>query len=127
MPQTPHEKELQKKLEPHIRKFVQEVDKLGLQTSALIFDPTGDFLNRCGNAPHEGKDLVRLHYFLSLVCVNLELLGHYEQSKSEDGPKPSNPEEIADKLVLSLLQAPSDLIPDRVLELATEYAEARRP
>lgn len=130
MAQTPREKELQEKLEPAIRAFVQNVDKLGLQTSALIFDPDGDFLIRCGNAPHTGRDLVRLHYFLSIVCASLEESGHYDRSElSDEGPSPStpDPQEKADRLVLALLQVPPELIPDRVLDLAREYAEARKP
>lgn len=130
MAQTPREKELQEKLEPAIRTFVQSVDKLGLQTSALIFDPEGDFLIRCGNAPHQGRELVRLHYFLSLVCANLEEAGYYDRSElSDEGPSPSapDPQEKADRLVLALLQVPSEMLPDRILELAREYAESRRP
>lgn len=130
MAQTPEEKEIHKKIEPAIRDFVQKIDRAGLQMSALIFDPQGDFLIRCGNAPHQGRELVRLHYMLSLVCAQLEAEGHYDQyDLSEKGGSQytSNPEEAADRLALALLQVPPSMIPDRILDIAREYAEARRP
>ena len=88
MAQTPKERELSKKLEPAIKAFVQKVDALGLQTSALIFDPEGDFLIRCGNAPHQGRDLVRLHMYLALIVAHLEAAGHFESTEIESGPQP---------------------------------------
>jgi hypothetical protein len=124
---TPEQIELQRKLEPAIKRFVLEVDKLGLQTSALIFSPDGDFLMRCGNAPHEGRDLVRLHYFLSIVCARLEASGHYERTKDFSGPQAPDSQEIADQLALILMQMPKDLIPVRVCDILDDYVSSRRP
>ncbi len=127
MAQTPREQEIHAKLAPAIKAFVQKVDKLGLQVSALVFDPEGDFLMRCGNAPAEGPDLVKLHYYLSLICACLEASGHYKRSGIESGPQPSDPEIAADRLALTLLQMPSEDLPARVQDLLQEYMEARKP
>jgi hypothetical protein len=127
MMQSPDEKELRDRLEPEIHKFVQKVEKEGLQVSALIFDPQGGFLMRCGNAPQEGDELVRLHYFLSLICTRLEAQGQYERftpAASYSGP---SSEEIADSLAVALLAMPSELIPSQLQELAQQYAASRRP
>jgi len=124
---TPDEKELHEKLDPAIREFVKKVDSLGLQTSALVFSPDGDFLVRCGNAPHQGRDLVKLHYCLSLICAQLEAQGYYARPEPVSEGSGPIPEEIADRLVLALLAMPSEMIPDRVLDLALEYAGSRRP
>lgn len=127
MAETPREREIRAKLAPAIQKFVQVLDKMGLQVSALVFDPEGDFLMRCGNAPAEGRELVRLHYWLSLICASLEAAGYYERTEGVSGPQPPDPQESADMLVLALLQMPPDLLPDRVLDLLQQYAESRKP
>lgn len=119
------DKELQKKIDPIILDFVRKLDNLGLQTSAFIFTPKGDFVVRCGNAPHEGRDLVRLHYFLSMATQILEAEGQYERRTDFSGPTPQTPLESADKLALSVLCCPT--IPEQVYELAKKYADERIP
>jgi hypothetical protein len=125
MAETPREREIRAKLEPAIQKFVQVLDKMGLQVSALVFDPEGDFLMRCGNAPAEGRELVRLHYWLSLICASLEAAGYFQRLDGESGPQPPDPQESADRLVLALLQMPKEMVPERVLQLVDAYVNSR--
>ena len=119
--------ELRVKLEPIMNDFVRKVQNLGLTTSALIFDAETGFLVRCGNAPAEGRELVRLHYFLSYVAASLEQQGLSERFKLADKGLGPSSDELADTLALTLLQTPSDMIPQPVLDSLMEYVNSRRP
>jgi hypothetical protein len=124
---TPEEKDKQAKLSPAIRDFVAAVERAGLVTSALIFDPEGDFLIKCGNATQEGKEFVRLHYFLSLVVAQLDASGHYTKDTVELGGYSSeNAQNVADRLAVALLSMPAEMLPDRIVALAQEYADTRK-
>lgn len=126
---SPDEKERQTKINPAIHRFVGEMEKAGLQVTALIFDPEGDFLIRAGNVPHQGKEFVRLHYLLSLVVANLDAAGYYEVSEA---PAPNlaslgqGAEMIADRLAVLLLSMPESLLPERIREMAQQYADVRK-
>jgi hypothetical protein len=126
---TPEEKDKQAKITPAIRDFVSAIEKAGLVTSALIFDPEGDFLIKCGNAAQEGKEFVRLHYFLSLVVAQLDASGHYTKDDVDlpaDIDTSENSRNVADRLVMALLSMPAEMLPERIVTLAQEYADARK-
>jgi len=126
---SPDEKTRQTKINPAIAKFVDAMGKEGLQCSALIFDPEGGFLIKAGNVQHQGEAFVKLHYMLSLVVARLDASGHYERSEpssSQAASSTHDPQEIADSLAVMLLSMPPDLLPDRVLDLVNEYADARK-
>ena len=124
---TPEEKDKQAKITPAIRDFVSAIEKAGLVTSALIFDPEGDFLIKCGNAPQEGKEFVRLHYFLSLVVAQLDASGHFSRTEVDlPSDTSENAQNVADRLVMALLSMPAEMLPDRIVTLAQEYADTRK-
>ncbi len=126
---SPDETARQNKINPAIHKFVDAMDKEGLQVSALIFDPEGDFLIRAGNVEHQGEAFVKLHYMLSLVAAHLDAAGYYkhvEPSSPQQASLPRDTQAIADRLAVLLMSMPPTLLPDRVLDLVNEYAEARK-
>ena len=123
---SPDEKERQTKISPAIHRFVGEMEKAGLQVTALIFDPKGDFLIRAGNVPQQGREFVRLHYLLSLVVANLDAAGHYEKTDVVSGDISQDAEQIADRLAVLLLSMPESLLPERIREMAQQYADVRR-
>ena len=119
--------DIHKRLDPIMDDFVQKADKLGLTVSALIFNGETGLLTRCGNAPAEGIELVRTHYLLSLIAASLEQRGLFKRTSGSGKSLGPTSEELADKLVLACLQVPSTLLPERVLDLAQEYAQSMRP
>lgn len=126
---SPEETTRQNKINPAIQRFVASMDKEGLKCSALIFDPDGGFLIKAGNVEHQGEAFVRLHYLLALVVARLDAAGHCsvsEQSTPNQASLSRSPEEIADRLTVSLLSMPTELLPDRIVDLAQEYADARK-
>jgi len=126
---SPDETTRQNKINPAIAKFVDAMTKEGLQVSALIFDPEGDFLIRAGNVKQQGEAFVKLHYMLSLVTAHLDAQGYYEHTEPSSPSQASLPrdtQEIADRLAMAVLQVPAELLPDRIVDLAQEYADARK-
>ena len=122
---SPEETTRQNKINPAIQRFVASMDKEGLKCSALIFDPDGGFLIKAGNVEHQGEAFVRLHYLLALVVARLDAAGQYEKT-SFSPAKTQDTQEIADSLAMLLLAMPSEMLPDRVLDLVNEYADARK-
>ena len=123
---SPEETTRQNKINPAIQRFVASMDKEGLKCSALIFDPDGGFLIKAGNVEHQGEAFVRLHYLLALVVARLDAAGQYKKTSFSPAAKTQDTQEIADSLAMLLLAMPSEMLPDRVLDLVNEYADARK-
>ena len=127
MPQDPKDVEIAKKIAPAVHTFTQAMADAGLTTSALIFDENSNFLIRAGNTDAKGADFVRMHYYLSLVIAQLDATGVgcdlsvVEQMASPSGKDPA---EIALRMAQCVLMEPTELVPDRIRTLATEYLDA---
>lgn len=126
MPLTDEQKRVQEKVLPILAEFSRKIREAGVQATALIFDPETDFVMRGGTVPHRGMELVRLHQYLTMACAILERQGDFEQTSVDSAPQVSNADEIADKLALSILAIPTDMVPTPILEMAQEYARARK-
>jgi hypothetical protein len=124
---NPKDVEIGKKIAPALVAFTNAMADAGLMASALIFDESGEFLVRAGNAPHRGVAFVKLHTYLSLVITQLEQMGvqtDLSVVEAEGAPNSQPPAEIALKLALACITCPSDLIPSRVSDLARQYLDA---
>lgn len=127
MPQDPKDVETAKKIAPAVHAFTQAMVDAGLTTSALIFDEDGSFLIRAGNTDAQGADFVRMHYYLALVIAQLDQMGlQSDLSVVEQMASPSgkDPAEIALRMAQCVLMVPTELVPDRIRTLATEYLDA---
>lgn len=127
MPQDPKDVEIAKKIAPACHAFTQAMADAGLVTSALIFDNDGTFLIRAGNSDAKGSDFVRLHYYLSLVIAQLDQMGERRDLSVVAGEPATNtqePTEIALRMAQACLMVPTELIPDRIRTMATEYLDA---
>ena len=70
---------------------------------------------------------MRMHYYLSLVIAQLEAMGEgCDLSVVERMASPSgqDPAEIALRMAQCVLMVPTELVPDRIRTLATEYLDA---
>lgn len=127
MPQDPKDVETARKIAPACHAFTQAMADAGLVTSALIFDEDGSFLIRAGNAPQQGAEFVRLHYYLALVIASLDRMGERRDLSVVAGEPATNtqePTEIALRMAQACLMVPVELIPDRIRTMATEYLDA---
>jgi hypothetical protein len=125
--QNPNDTEKAKRLAPALAELTRKLEAEGLEYSALIFSPEGEFLIRAGNTKHEGMDFVRLHYYLSLVIANLDAMGLETDLSDVAESAAGNTQdagEIAAKLALACITVPTDMIPSRVVDLARQYLEA---
>jgi hypothetical protein len=125
MTQTPDERKLAAKIAPAIHEFTNKIADAGLVVSALIFDPSGEFLIKAGNCQHRGVQFIRLHTYLSMVVAQLDAAGHYNNESITDAPRTVDPDEIAMKLATACIQVPEDLVPSRIRELAIEFLDAQ--
>lgn len=127
MPQDPKDVETAKKIAPACKAFTEAITAAGLEVSALVWDKEGDFLIKVANVERTGSELVRLHYFLSLVIANLDAMGErrdmsdFTDTSAVAGQVPT---EIAHRLALAAITVPSEMIPDRVRALAEEYLKS---
>ena len=123
----PEDVEKAKRISPALRELTRKLEAEGLQYSALIFNPDGEFLIRAGNSEHRGADFVRMHYYLALVIAQLDQMGlQSDLSVVEQMASPSgkDPAEIALRMAQCVLMVPTELVPDRIRTLATEYLDA---
>lgn len=133
---------LKNELRPFYEKLIREVHKRGLFITGFIYGDTdmstAPMLIRFGNiyAPTP-EDMFSIHRALAIMAAQLEITGQMEreitnmepsdESGGVSGPKPQSSEEIADRIVLSLLGAPIDLLPGNIDELLKQYADSRKP
>lgn len=119
--------EIAKKIAPAVHAFTQAMADAGLITSALIFNEEGDFLIRAGNAEHRGQAFINLHAYLALTIAHLDRMGATTDLSVHEpaaGGNSQDPAAIALALATACIQVPSELIPNRIRELAERYLDS---
>lgn len=96
--------------------------------TAFIFkdDPDNPILIHAGNVPVRGEELIRTHYVLSCSAAELDIRNLLQRSEIKSAPEGQTPEEIADKLVVSLLGGIPDGASDEIQDLIQKYLQSRK-
>ena len=123
----PDQNEIAKKLVPAIGALAKACEDAGLSLTGFVADFEEDILIRFGSIPHvRGMDFIRLNASLAYLTVLADAQGAstsvFEQPLAPTG---QDPLEIADRLAMAAIITPSSEVPDRILDLAREYADAR--
>jgi hypothetical protein len=131
--------EIDERLRPHWEQLVRAAHAEGLLCSGFIWgDPIPEsddpYLIRFGNVvANSAQEMFAIHYQLSVMAAKLELAGKIQRTETPTDllgagvTSTLNPLEIADKLALMLLMAPSEGIPPEVQEILSQYMACRRP
>jgi hypothetical protein len=127
-------------LRPHWESLVHAAHAKGLLCSGFIWgDPVPAsediYMVRFGNVfASSPQEMFAIHYQLAVMAAKMELAGKMQRTETpvdatESAPSTQTikPLELADKLALILLIAPSDAVPAEVLEVLNQYLAARRP
>lgn len=123
-----HQKKIYDALHPAIENLVRKATKADLCITGFIFggNEEGPILMQIGNITDKGAELIELHYRLALEAVLLQSTGQYSGRIIESAPEGHSPEEIADKLALTLLASPDPMDP-KTKSLLQNYLQARHP
>lgn len=125
----------QKKAIDHFMPYVEQASRKVTDApngpfhfSAFVW--SNDFDNpvviHVGNVAHKGDDFIQLHYELSWVAAMIEATGSVERSEVKAAPNTQTPEEIADKLAVTLLAGYSEGMPDEARALLDQYLQSRK-
>jgi hypothetical protein len=131
---------LDEELRPYWESLVRAAHAKGLLCTGFLYgDPAEAFdypyLVRFGNIETSSPmEAFNVHYHLAIMCAKLELSGQIERTVTSVDESAANPAtegqsalEIADKLALTLLVAPTETIPAEVSEILDQYLKTRRP
>ena len=129
---TDDQQKIYNTLQPLITALVRKVDSIpNMCMTGFIYgggdDKMDPFIIHIGNIYNTGEELVRIHWTLAVMAAKLQATGDYSASPILPAPTGQTPEEIADKLALSLLTVPVDMIPAQVQDILNQYMQSRQP
>ena len=129
---TPEQKAAIESFMPYVEKALIKVTEAPgeFNFTGFIFkdepeNPILIHISNLGDPPEEF--LVQLHYHLACLAAFLNDTGVTETTDFGTAPSGQTPEEIADKLAISLMATPLENIPDEIKELVDKYLLSRQP
>jgi hypothetical protein len=99
----------------------------GFVWGTVVPNTTPDFLMRLGNVHNVGQDFIDLHLTLAYKSAILHATGQYEQGDITLATLTASSQDIADRLALSLMACPLELLPPQVQTVLNDYLESRTP
>lgn len=125
----------QKKAIDHFMPYIEQASRKVTESpngpylfSAFVWrdDETNPVLIHVGNIPHKGEDFIGLHYELALISTAIASGGSVERTDIKAAPLTQTPEEIADKLAVSLLAGIPEGASDEIKDLVEKYLQSRK-
>lgn len=128
---TPEQKKAIEYFLPYVEQAsrkVQDSPNGPFYFSAFVWrdDEENPILIHVGNTPYRGDDFIRLHYQLAWVSAMIDAQGRVERSDIKPAPMTQTPEEIADRLAVTLLGGIPEGVSDEVQELVQKYLQSRK-